>query len=277
MSRKVANEADEGATVRDPLHGPPLFSPSFVDALRAYAPDLLPQPLTAAGVVEVPHATTVAAVRFADGVVVGGDRRATEGLSIAQRDIEKVFPADEFSAVAIAGAAGPAIEMVRLFQTELEHYEKVEGFPLSLEGKANKLGQMVRANLPLAMQGLAVVPLFCGYDLRRDTGRIFRYDVTGGRYEDTDYHASGSGGKDARGSLKKRYRPGMGRETAVDVLVEALYDAADEDAGTGGPDLIRGIYPVVAAVTRQGYRRLDDDDVKAAAEQILAARARGEG
>ena len=263
--------------MRNPFEGPVLHSSSFLDVLRTYAPELLEAPALAGAVPEVPHATTVAAMRFADGVVVAGDRRATEGLSIAQRDIEKVFPADDFSAVAIAGAAGPAIEMVRLFQTELEHYEKVEGFPLSLEGKANKLGQMVRANLPLAMQGLAVVPLFCGYDLRRDTGRIFRYDVTGGRYEDTDYHASGSGGKDARGSLKKRYRPGMERQAAVDVLVEALYDAADEDAGTGGPDLIRGIYPVVAAVTRQGYRRLDDDDVKAAAERTLAARARGEG
>jgi proteasome beta subunit len=268
---------NDGRVLRNPLHGPPLLSPSFVDVLRVYAPELLPQPLAAGTMVEVPHGTTVAALRFADGVVVGGDRRATEGLSIAQRDMEKVFPADDFSAVAIAGAAGPAIEMVRLFQTELEHYEKVEGFALSLEGKANKLGQMVRANLPMAMQGLAVVPLFCGYDLRRGTGRIFRYDVTGGRYEDTDYHATGSGGKDARGSLKKRYHAGMDRQPAVAVLVEALYDAADEDTGTGGPDLIRGIYPLMAAVTAEGYRRLDDSEVKAAAERVVAARSRGEG
>ncbi len=263
--------------MRDPLNGPALFSPSFIDALRAYAPELLAPPALGGPLPEVPHATTVAALRYADGVVIGGDRRATEGLSIAQRDIEKVFPADDYSAVAIAGVAGPAIEMVRLFQTELEHYEKVEGLTLSLEGKANKLGQMVRTNLPMAMQGLVVVPLFCGYDQRKEIGRIFRYDVTGGRYEDADFHANGSGGKDARGSLKKRYRHDMDRAGAVAVLVEALYDAADEDAGTGGPDLVRGIFPVVATVTAEGYQRLSDDEIRAAAERIVAARARGEG
>jgi proteasome beta subunit len=256
--------------VRNPFERPGLFSSSFVDALRAYAPDLL-EVRAAGGVMpEVTHGTTVAAVRFADGVAMGGDRRATEGMSIAQRDIEKVFPADEYSAIAIAGAAGPAIEMVRLFQTELEHYEKIEGFPLSLEGKANKLGQMVRGNLPLAMQGLVVLPLFCGYDQRRSAGRIFRYDVTGGRWEDTDYHATGSGGKDARASLKKRYRHDMDGDTAVDVLMEALYDAADEDAATGGPDLVRGIFPVVATVTAAGYRRVADDELRKAAERVIA-------
>jgi proteasome beta subunit len=263
--------------VRNPFEGPVLHSSSFLDVLRTYAPELLEAPALAGAVPEVPHATTVAALRYADGVVMGGDRRATEGVAIVQRDIEKVFPADDYSAVAIAGAAGPAIEMVRLFQTELEHYEKIEGFPLSLEGKANKLGQMVRGNLGLAMQGLVVVPLFCGYDLRRGDGRIFRYDVTGGRYEDADYHATGSGGKDARGSLKKRYRHGMDRDTAIDVLVEALYDAADEDAGTGGPDLVRGIMPTVATVTAEGYQRLDDPAIRKAAERIVAARADGEG
>jgi proteasome beta subunit len=182
--------------MKDPFRAPPLFSPSFIDALRAYAPDLLPTPQVSIGgeLPVVPHGTTVVAVTYADGVVMGGDRRATEGMAIAQRDVEKVFPADEFSAVGIAGAVGPAIEMVRLFQLELEHYEKIEGFSLSLEGKANRLGQMVRSNLGLAMQGLVVIPLFCGYDLRREAGRIFRYDVTGGRFEDTDFHATGSGG-----------------------------------------------------------------------------------
>jgi proteasome beta subunit len=263
--------------VRNPFEGPVLHSSSFLDVLRTYAPELLEAPAFTGTVPEVPRATTVAALRYADGVVMGGDRRATEGVAIVQRDIEKVFPADDYSAVAIAGAAGPAIEMVRLFQTELEHYEKIEGFPLSLEGKANKLGQMVRGNLGLAMQGLVVVPLFCGYDLRRGDGRIFRYDVTGGRYEDADYHATGSGGKDARGSLKKRYRHGMDRDTAIDVLVEALYDAADEDTGTGGPDLVRGIFPTVATVTAEGYRRLDDGAVRKAAERIVTARGNGEG
>jgi proteasome beta subunit len=263
--------------VRNPFEGPKLFSPSFVDALRAYAPELLEVRGSGGTMPEVPHGTTVAAIRFADGVAMGGDRRATEGMTIAQRDIEKVFPADEFSAVAIAGAAGPAIEMVRLFQTELEHYEKIEGFPLSLEGKANKLGQMVRGNLGLAMQGLVVVPLFAGFDTRRRTGRIFRYDVTGGRWEDADYHATGSGGKDARASLKKRYRSDMDAAVAVDVLMEALYDAADEDAGTGGPDLVRGIFPVVATVTGRGYQRVADDELRKAAERVMAARTTGEG
>ena len=249
--------------MRNPFEGPKLFSPSFVDALRAYAPELLEVRAASGTVPEVPHGTTVAAVRFEGGVAMGGDRRATEGMNIAQRDIEKVFPADDFSAVAIAGAAGPAIEMVRLFQTELEHYEKIEGFPLSLEGKANKLGQMVRGNLPLAMQGLVVVPLFCGYDGRRQAGRIFRYDVTGGR--------------DARGSLKKRWRPDIDGDTAVDVLVEALYDAADEDAATGGPDLVRGIFPVGATVTAQGYRRVADEELRKAAERLVAARAQEGG
>ena len=263
--------------MRNPFEGPRLFSPSFVDALRAYAPELLEPPAGAGALPEVPHATTVAALRYADGVVMGGDRRSTEGMTIAQRDIEKVFPADDFSAVAIAGAAGPAIEMVRLFQTELEHYEKIEGFPLSLEGKANKLGQMVRGNLGLALQGLVVVPLFAGYDTRRRTGRIFRYDVTGGRWEDEDYYATGSGGRDARGSLKKRWRADIDGDTAVEILVEALYDAADEDAATGGPDLVRGIFPVIATVTSEGYRRLPDVEVRKAAERVVDARARGEG
>jgi proteasome beta subunit len=263
--------------VRDPFSGPPLFSPSFLDALRAYAPDLLAPPPGIGSLPEIREGTTVVAMRIADGVAMGGDRRATEGMSIVQNDLEKVFPADHFSAVAIAGAAGPAIEMVRLFQTELEHYEKVEGLALSLEGKANKLSQMVRGNLPLAMQGLVVVPLFCGYDERRKTGRIFRYDVTGGRFEDTDYHATGSGGRDARATLKKRYRPDMDGANATAALVEALYDAAEEDAATGGPDLIRGTFPVVATVTAEGYQRLSDQEVRAAAEQIVAARARGEG
>ena len=201
------------------------------------------------------HGTTVVALRFADGIVMAGDRRATEGNAIAHRAMEKVFPADRYSAVAIAGAAGPAVEMVRLFQTQLEHYEKVEGVVLSLEGKANQLGQMVREHLPMAMQGLAVVPLFAGYDLARGTGRIFTYDVTGGHYEETEHNATGSGGRDARTTIKLGYRDGMARDDAVELSIEALYEAADEDSATGGPDLIRGIYPLVATVTAEGFTR----------------------
>jgi proteasome beta subunit len=207
------------------------------------------------------HGTTVTALRYADGIVMAGDRRATEGNFIAHRAMEKVFPADRHSAVAIAGAAGPAIEMVRLFQTQLEHYEKVEGVALSLEGKANQLGQMVREHLPMAMQGLVVVPLFAGYDVARSQGRIFTYDVTGGHYEETDFASTGSGGRDARTTIKLGWRASMGRADAVELAVRALYEAADEDAATGGPDLIRGIYPVVATVTAAGYEQVPEAEV----------------
>jgi proteasome beta subunit len=211
--------------------------------------------------VTVRHGTTVAALRFADGVVMAGDRRATEGNFIAHRAMEKVFPADRHSAVAIAGAAGPAVEMVRLFQTQLEHYEKVEGVALSLEGKANQLGQMVRDHLPLAFQGMVVVPLFAGYDLRRVEGRIFTYDVTGGHYEEAEHAATGSGGRDARTTIKMGWQPGLSRDQAIELAVRALYNAADEDAATGGPDVVRGIYPVVATVTAQGYERVEEPEV----------------
>jgi proteasome beta subunit len=207
------------------------------------------------------HSTTVVALRFADGVVMAGDRRATEGHAIAHRAMEKVFPADRYSAVAIAGAAGFAVEMVRLFQVQLEHYEKVEGVTLSLEGKANQLAQMVRQHLPLAMQGLAVVPLFAGYDLRREIGRIFTYDVTGGHYEEADFQATGSGGRDARTTIKLGYREALSRPDAVELAVNALYEAADEDSATGGPDLVRGIYPLVAVVTADGYEQVDEAEV----------------
>jgi proteasome beta subunit len=213
------------------------------------------------GSVSVPHATTVVALRYADGIVMAGDRRATEGHAIAHRAMEKVFPADRYSAVAIAGAAGPAVEMVRLFQVQLEHYEKVEGVTLSLEGKANQLAQMVRQHLPLAMQGLVVVPLFAGYDLRRGIGRIYTYDVTGGHYEEADFQATGSGGRDARTTIKLGYREGLSRAEAVELAIQALYEAADEDSGTGGPDLVRGIYPIVAVVDAEGYVQVDESEV----------------
>jgi len=228
------------------------------------------------GMGPVRHGTTVVALRYADGVVMAGDRRATEGHAIAHRAMEKVFAADRFSAVAIAGAAGPAVEMVRLFQTQLEHYEKVEGVVLSLEGKANQLGQMVREHLPMAMQGLAVVPLFAGYDLDRQRGRIFNYDVTGGHYEETEHSATGSGGRDARTTVKLGYRVGMPRDEAVELAIEALYEAADEDSATGGPDLVRGIYPLVATVTALGFASVPDTEV---AERFttLIDRRRSEG
>ena len=231
---------------------------------------------TGPGVLPYRHGTTVAALRFADGVVMAGDRRATEGHAIAHRAMDKVFPADRYSAVAIAGAAGPAVEMVRLFQTQLEHYEKVEGVVLSLEGKANQLSQMVREHLPMAMQGLAVVPLFAGYDTTRGTGRIFTYDVTGGHYEESEYNATGSGGRDARTTIKLGYRRGLARDEAVELAIEALYEAADEDSATGGPDLVRGIYPLVATVTEEGFSQVPEEEV-AERFSALIERRRAEG
>ncbi len=220
--------------------------------------------------VDVPHGTTVVALRYADGVVMAGDRRATAGNIIAQRDLEKVFPADRYSAIAIAGTAGMALEMVRLFQVQLEHYEKVEGATLSLEGKANQLAQMVRQHLPLAMQGLVVVPLFAGYDTARGTGRIFNYDVTGGHYEDTDFQATGSGGRDARSTVKLGWREALPVGDALDLAIQALYDAADEDSATGGPDPVRGIYPIVAVVDAQGYREVPEADVAERFTELIA-------
>ncbi|MGH2748658.1 MAG: proteasome subunit beta [Actinomycetota bacterium] len=254
--------------MRMPVNGP---GSSFSELLRARAPGLGPR-ADVTQHVQAPEGTTVLALRFIDGVIVAGDRRATEGFQIAHRSIEKVFPADEHSAVAIAGAAGPAVEMVRLFQTELEHYEKVEGDRLTLEGKANKLSQMIRANLPAAIQGLIVVPLFAGFDLVQSRGRIFKYDVTGGRYEDDDYHATGSGGKDARSSLKKRWQPDLAQEDAIKVAIEALFDAADEDVGTGGPDLMRGIFPTVVSITQSGTSEIVEDEVKRLFEDLIASR-----
>ena len=256
------------------------LSTSFVDLLRQEAPNLLAPKITASGagpadphgMAGVPTGTTILALQYAEGVIVAGDRQATEGYQVAHRRIEKVYKTDEHSVVAIAGAAGPAIEMARLFQTELEHYEKVEGDGLSLEGKANKLGQMIRMNLPMAMQGLVVVPIFAGYDLRRGEGRIFKYDVTGGRYEETDYASTGSGGKDARNALKRLFRAGASREEGLRWAAEALLDASEEDVGTGGPDFVHGIFPTVKVVTRAGFEEVREDEVRAQFEAALAAR-----
>ena len=248
---------------------------SFTDFLGAQAPELLPSrravPAGDAGDL-APHGTTIVAATFAGGVVMAGDRRATMGNIIAQRDIQKVFPADEFSVVGIAGTAGLAVEMVRLFQTELEHYEKIEGTTLSMDGKANRLAALIRANLGLAMQGLAVVPLFAGFDLAAGQGRIFSYDVTGGRYEETSFHSVGSGSLFARGSLKKLYRDDFGAEDAVTAVIQALYDAADDDSATGGPDLTRRIFPVVHVITADGGRQVPDAEVSVIADRMIASR-----
>jgi proteasome beta subunit len=251
-----------------PVEGP---GPSFTEVLRRVGLDPF-APVTATGDVpfEIRHGTTIVALRYQAGVVMAGDRRATAGPSIAHRSMEKVHPADRHSGVAIAGAAGTAMEMVRLFQLQLEHYEKVEGSPLSLEGKANQLSQMVRSNLAMAMQGFVVVPLFAGFDVRRGVGRIYSYDVTGGRYEETDFHADGSGGRDARITVKLGWRPDLSRHDAVELAVRALWQAADEDSATGGPDAIRGIYPTVATITEEGFQRLGQTEVAEGFAAVVA-------
>jgi proteasome beta subunit len=269
---------------------PPGYGPwrgpgsSFVELLRQTAPDHLPgaglDPAggsAAGGAIDVVHGTTVLAIRYDEGVVMAGDRRATAGYLIANRRVEKVFPADELSGVAIAGAAGPAVELVKLFQVQLEHYEKIEGETLSLEGKANQLGQLVRANLPAAMQGFVVVPLFAGYDERRGRGRVFSYDATGGKYEESDFQTNGSGGIHARNWIKAQWREGMPRDEVIDLSLRALFAAADEDTATGGPDVVRGIYPSVAAISASGFETIPEPLIAARADALIGGREEGQG
>ncbi len=260
-----------------PLAGTPFgANPSFVDLLRRERPEELPRlqgVINADAIAQIPHGTTVLGLKYADGVIVAGDRRATSGYSIADDKTRKVFAADDYSAIAIAGAAGMAVEMVKLFQLELEHYEKLTGDRLSLEGKANRLGQLIRENFPLAMQGLVVVPLFGGYDVRRGEGRIFYYDATGGRWEEDDYQATGSGSPPAKNSLKKRWKPGLARADAIRVAVEALLDASEDDVATGGPDVNRRIYPITLAVTADGADEVPEDEVAAAVAAVIQERS----
>jgi proteasome beta subunit len=267
-----------------PLFSDDYYSSSFFDYLAQHRPDLTPAgrggaPSAPSGPVPDEHrgaapppitrGTTVLAIKYRGGVVIAGDRRATEGFQIADRRIEKVFKIDEHSAMAIAGAAGPCIEMARLFQTELEHYEKLEGMPLSCEGKANKLGQMVKANLPMVFQGLVVLPIYVGYDQKREEGRIFKYDITGGRYEESDYYAIGSGGKDARNVMREHFHKDLSEPDALNIALRALYTAADEDVGTGGPDFVRGIYPTAKVVSAAGIVDVEEARVRSVYAALL--------
>ncbi|MCC3264937.1 proteasome subunit beta [Arthrobacter gengyunqii] len=253
--------------------------PSFSDHLARHHPELLPSSRrlgpapTGSASAAAPQATTIVALTYAGGVLMAGDRRATMGNMIASRHIKKVFPADNYSVVGIAGTAGLAIDMIRLFQVELEHYDKIEGTPMSLDGKSNRLAAMVRSNLPLALQGLAVVPLFAGYDTERHLGRLFSYDVTGGRYEEYEHHSVGSGSVFARGALKKLWKPGLDEEQAVAVAVEALYDAADDDSATGGPDLVRQLWPVVYVVNSAGAREIPERELHMMAQELINRRS----
>jgi proteasome beta subunit len=258
---------------------------SFFDYLLHHRPDLMPANrdwngeasplLDPNGPHHIPppaHGTTVLAIKYGNGVVIAGDRRATEGFQIAGRQMEKVFKIDGYSAMAIAGTAGPAIEMVKLFQTELEHYEKLEGVQLSYEGKANKLGQMIKANLPMVFHGLIVIPIYVGYDHRRNEGRIFKYDITGGRYEESEYHAIGSGGKDARNTMREHYRKNLSEDDSLKLALLSLYNAAEEDVGTGGPDLIRGIYPTAKVVTAAGIADVGDQRIASLYTELITER-----
>ncbi|MEV4077808.1 proteasome subunit beta [Nonomuraea fuscirosea] len=250
-------------------------SSSFTEFVTSYAPDVLPrrdEVLATPIGDQVPHATTILAATFAGGVVMAGDRRATSGNIISQRDVEKVFRADDYSCMGIAGTASTGIEMARLYRVELEHYEKLEGRTMSVAGKANRLATMIRGNLGMAMQGLVVVPLFAAYDPDRDEGRIFSYDVAGGPYERERFDAIGSGSIFARGSMKKLYRDGASADDMVMTLIQALYDAADDDSATGGPDVTRKIWPIVSVIDADGFRRLSDEEVSGYVEQMLEAR-----
>lgn len=249
-------------------------SSSFFDYVSRSHPDLLPfgQNLPVGNMPATPHGTTIVALTFAGGVMMAGDRRATMGSMIANRHIEKVYPADRYSVLGIAGTAGLAIDIVRLFQVELEHYEKIEGTLLSLEGKANRLGAMIRANLPMALQGLSVVPLFAGIEPGDTAGRLFSYDVTGGRYEELEHHSVGSGAVFARGALKKLWRPELSADEALAVAVESLIDASDDDSATGGPDLVRQLWPVVYRVTNDGATRVTPEALAAVVETIVTRR-----
>ena len=265
------NVGDRGIGAPDPFD---LSGPSFSALLRSESSEA-PRQEESPGAAAAPshvHGTTVLAVTYEGGVLVAGDRRATAGNVISKRDMRKVFPADDWSAVAISGAAGPAMELAKIFATELEHYEKVEGSPLSLEGKANKLASMVRGNLPMAMQGLVAIPLFAGHDPRERVSCIYEFDAAGGHYEERRFATTGSGGRDARGSLKARYRPELDVDEALDISIQALWDAADEDAATGGPDVVRGIYPLVVRIDAEGYHEYEDEVVADRVDSVIASR-----
>ena len=251
----------------------------FFQILKRRHPELLAAFTASEGAANAPvteaslqhyEATTVLAVVYNAGVVMAGDRQATEGYQVGERRIQKVYPVDRHSAIAVAGAAGPCLEMAKLFQVEIEFYEKTEGVSLSLEGQANFLSHLVRSNLGLAMQGLIVLPLFAGYDLKRQRGRIFKYDAIGGRYEEDDYYAIGSGGKDARTTLKKRYTPEIDRQGALEIVAEAIWDAADEDIATGGPDLIRKIFPTLYTVTEEGVVEVPETAVEELYRELIS-------
>lgn len=236
----------------------PEIGPRFDALLRANGIEPFAALSTDASALAIPHATTCVAIRSSEGVVIAGDRRATSGNLISHREMDKVMQADMYSAVAIAGAAGTAMEMVKLFQLQIEHYEKVEGQSLSLEGKSNQLSLFVRNNLPAAMQGLMVVPIFAGYEPASKSSRIWAYDATGGRYEEKDFVATGSGMLHASTTIRLGWKSSLSLEAAVTLACRALWQAAEADSATGGFDSVRGIYPSVATINARGFAFVQD-------------------
>lgn len=260
------------------------LSSSFSDLLRRQAPHLLPGvgdgAPTAAGEA-LPHGTTIVALKYRGGVVIAGDRRATQGNMIAGRDVQKVYITDDYTATGIAGTAAIAVEFARLYAVELEHYEKLEGVALTFPGKVNRLAIMVRSNLGAALQGFIALPLLVGYDLDdpnpEAAGRIVSFDAAGGwNIEEEGYQAVGSGSIFAKSSMKKLYSQVTDADSALRVAVEALYDAADDDSATGGPDLVRGIYPTAVAIDADGADEVPEARIAELAREVIESRSRAD-
>ncbi len=262
LSEVMSNEEENELIFNTQYQGP-----SFIELLQTDHQHLFPNFNDVAckekeASITLPRGTTILSLCYRDGIVIAGDRRAVEGHHISSRRIEKVFKTDQFSAMAVAGVAGLCLDMAKLFRTELEHYEKIEGEQLVLEGKANKLAHMIKQNFPAALQGLIVVPIFVGYDPKSRKGRIFKYDVIGGIYEEDGYYATGSGGKDARNTMKKLYKENMDEEAALNLAIEALYDASEEDSATAGPDTMHSIYPSMKTVTERGVQDVPSERIE---------------
>jgi len=255
---------------------------SFSDFLRREAPQLLPTtavPGAMSAGDALPHGTTIVALRYPGGVLIAGDRRSTQGNMIAGRDVQKVYITDDYTATGIAGTAAIAVEFARLYAVELEHYEKVEGVPLTFRGKVNRLSTMVRGNLGAALQGFIALPLLVGYDLddpdSRAAGRIVSFDAAGGwNIEEEGYQSVGSGSIFAKSSIKKLYANVTDADSALSAAVEALYDAADDDSATGGPDLVRGIFPTAVTIEADGAAEVSEERISRLAREVIEARSR---
>jgi proteasome beta subunit len=269
-----------------PLPGAPSVNvdlSSFSELLRRQAPELLPVNRHTAPMPSdaLPHGTTIVALKYPGGVVMAGDRRSTQGNMIAGRDVQKVYITDDYTATGIAGTAAIAVEFARLYAVELEHYEKLEGVALSFAGKVNRLATMVRGNLGAALQGFVAVPLLAGYDLDdanpEAAGRIVSFDAAGGwNFEDEGYQSVGSGSIFAKSSMKKLYSQVADADSALRVAVEALYDAADDDSATGGPDLVRGIYPTAVIIGADGAEEVPEERIAGLARQVIESRSRAD-